>query len=262
MTKRLQDKVAIVMGAGCIGEGWGNGKATAVLFAREGARVVCVDRDEKSAQATAAIIAEEGGKAIAIRADVTSSSDIDQVARTTLEQYGRIDILQNNVGIGVTGPTEEMSDESWQRLIDVNLTGMFNCCRRIMPEIASGGAVVNISSVASIRIIDVPMVGYYATKAAVNQMTQALAIEYAQRGVRCNAVLPGLMNTPMIIEPYRDVYDNFDDMIAQRNAMCPTGSMGDAWDVAHASLFLASSEAKYITGALLPVDGGISCKVG
>ena len=106
------------------------------------------------------------------------------------------------------------------------------------------------------------MIGYYATKGAVNQMTQALAIEYAKRGVRCNAVLPGLMHTPMIVEPYRDVYDNIDDMIAQRNAMCPTGSMGDAWDVAHASLFLASSEAKYITGALLPVDGGISCKVG
>ena len=262
MSGRLQDKVAIVMGAGCIGEGWGNGKATAVLFAREGASVVCVDRDEKAAQATAAIIDEEGGNAFAIRADVTSTADIDQVARATLERYGRIDILQNNVGIGETGPTETMSDESWQRLIDINLTGMFNSCRRIMPEIAAGGAVVNISSVASIRIIGVPMVGYYATKGAVNQMTQALAIEYAKRGVRCNAVLPGLMHTPMIVEPYRDVYDNIDDMIAQRNAMCPTGSMGDAWDVAHASLFLASSEAKYITGALLPVDGGISCKVG
>lgn len=262
MSGRLQDKVAIVMGAGCIGEGWGNGKATAVLFARQGASVVCVDRDEKAAQATAAIIDEEGGKAFAIRADVTSAADIDAVVRTTLERYGRIDILQNNVGIAETGPTETMSDESWQRQIDVNLTGMFNSCRRIMPEIAPGGAVVNISSVASIRIIGVPMVGYYATKGAVNQMTQALAIEYAKRGVRCNAVLPGLMHTPMIIEPYRDVYDGIDDMIAQRNAMCPTGSMGDAWDVAHASLFLASSEAKYITGALLPVDGGISCKVG
>ena len=122
--------------------------------------------------------------------------------------------------------------------------------------------MVNISSVASIRVIGVPMVGHYATKGAVNQMTQALAIEYAQRGVRCNAVLPGLMHTPMIVEPYRAVYDDIDDMIAKRNAMCPTGSMGDAWDVAYASLFLASPEAKYITGALLPVDGGISCKCG
>lgn len=262
MSGRLQDKIAIVMGAGCIGEGWGNGKATAVLFAREGARVVCVDRDEKAAQATVAIIQEEGGEAFAMRGDVTSPIDIDVVTRATLERYGRIDILQNNVGIAETGPTESMSDESWQRHLDVNMTGMFNCCRRIMPEMAQGGAVVNISSVASIRIIGVPMIGYYATKGAVNHMTQALAIEYAKRGVRCNAVLPGLMHTPMIVEPYRDVYEDVDDMIAQRNAMCPTGSMGEAWDVAHASLFLASSEAKYITGALLPVDGGISCKCG
>lgn len=262
MSRRLQDKVAIVMGAGCVGEGWGNGKATAVLFAREGARVVCVDRNADAAETTTSIIREEGGEAVAMRADITSAADVDTVTRATLERYGRIDILQNNVGIAKTGPTETMTDESWQRHLDVNLTGMFNCCRRIMPEIAPGGAVVNISSVASIRVIGVPMVGYYATKGAVNQMTQALAIEYAQRGVRCNAVLPGLMHTPMIVEPYRAVYDDIDDMIAKRNAMCPTGSMGDAWDVAYASLFLASPEAKYITGALLPVDGGISCKCG
>lgn len=261
MTGRLHNKVAIVMGAGCVGEGWGNGKATAVLFAREGAQVICVDR---KAEATAAIIRSEGGAAVAHRADVTRTDDVDAVARAALERYGQIDILQNNVGIAETGPTEDVTDDSWQRVVDVNLTGVFNGCRRIMPEIArtGRGAVVNVSSIASIRVIGVPMTSYYATKGAVNQLTQALAIEYATRGVRCNAVLPGLMHTPMIVEPYRDVYADVDDMIVKRNAMCPTGKMGDAWDVANASLFLASEEAKYVTGVLLPVDGGISCKCG
>lgn len=265
MAGRLQGKVAVVMGAGCAGEGWGNGKATAVLFAREGATVVCVDRNLDSAEATAALIAGENGTATALKADVTSADDIDRMARKVLADHGRIDVLQNNVGIAdpVTA-TADVTEESWDRVMDVNIKGVFLACRRIMPEIArnGGGAVVNVSSVASIRVIGVPMASYYASKAAVNHFTAAMAIEYARRGVRCNAVLPGLMNTPMIREPYKDVYDDFEDMVAQRDAMVPTGKMGDAWDVAHASLFLASDDAGYITGALLPVDGGISVRCG
>ncbi|MGV6872575.1 SDR family NAD(P)-dependent oxidoreductase [Pseudochelatococcus sp. B33] len=265
MLGRLQDKVAVVMGAGCAGEGWGNGKATAVLFAREGARVVCIDHNLESAEATVDIIRAEGGKAVAMRADVTSAEHIDRVTKDVLSDFGHIDVLQNNVGIADTVcATEAVSEASWDRVMDVNIKGIFLTCRRIMPEMARrrGGAVVNVSSLASIRIIGVPMASYYASKAAVNQFTQAVAIEYATRGVRCNAVLPGLMNTPMIVDPYKYVYQDVDDMIARRDAMVPTGKMGDAWDVAHASLFLASDDASYVTGVLLPVDGGMSCKCG
>jgi len=265
MSKRLEGKIAVVMGAGCIGEGWGNGKATAVLFSREGAVVACVDRNLDAAEETAKVIVGEGGMAFAVRADVTSAGDIDVVTKDVLSRHGRIDILQNNVGIAdpVT-PTEQVTEDSWDRVLDVNLKGVFLTCRRIMPEMAKNGsgAVVNVSSLASIRVIGLPMVSYYASKAGVNHLTQALAVEYAPAGLRCNAVLPGLMNTPMIYEPYKNVYDNLDDMIARRDAMVPTGKMGDAWDVANASLFLASDEAKYINGALLPVDGGMSAKCG
>ncbi len=263
MARRLEGRIAVVMGAGCVGEGWGNGKATAVLFAREGAVVACVDRDLEAADETARIIDGEGGTAFAMRADVTSAEDIDGMTKEVLARHGRIDVLQNNVGIAdpVT-PTAQVTEESWDRVLDVNLKSVFLACRRIMPEMAKNGsgAVVNVSSLASIRVIGLPMASYYASKAGVNHLTQALAIEYAGEGLRCNAVLPGLMNTPMIREPYKNVYDDLEDMIARRDAMVPTGKMGDAWDVANASLFLASDEAKYVNGALLPVDGGLSAR--
>lgn len=265
MSGRLEGRIAVVMGAGCIGEGWGNGKATAVLFAREGAAVACVDRNLDAADETARFINGEGGTAFAMYADVTTAKDIDRVTKEILSRHGRIDILQNNVGIAdpVT-PTEHVTEESWDRVLDVNLKSVFLTCRRIMPEMVKNGsgAVVNVSSLASIRVIGLPMASYYASKAGVNHLTQALAVEYARAGLRCNAVLPGLMNTPMIRQPYENVYDNLDDMIARRDAMVPTGKMGDAWDVANASLFLASDEAKYVNGALLPVDGGLSAKCG
>jgi len=264
MSQRLKDKIAFVMGAGCVGEGWGNGKATAVLFAREGARVICVDRDLASAQRTVAIIEEEGGRAEALRADITSAADIDTAVSAAISRHGRIDILQNNVGIAEPGGPEAIDEASWDRVMAVNLKGFFLTCQRVLPEMVKqgGGAIVNISSVASITTISVPMISYYSSKAGVNHFTRAVAVEYAARGIRCNAVLPGLMNTPMIVEPYKHVYDNVDDMIAKRDALVPMGKMGTAWDVAHASLFLASDDAKYISGALLPVDGALTCRTG
>ena len=264
MSQRLKDKIAFVMGAGCVGEGWGNGKATAVLFAREGARVICVDRDLASAERTVAIIEEEGGRAEALRADITSAADIDTAVSAAISRHGRIDILQNNVGIAEPGGPEAIDEASWDRVMAVNLKGFFLTCQRVLPEMVKqgGGAIVNISSVASITTISVPMISYYSSKAGVNHFTRAVAVEYAARGIRCNAVLPGLMNTPMIVEPYKHVYDNVDDMIARRDALVPMGKMGTAWDVAHASLFLASDDAKYISGALLPVDGALTCRTG
>jgi len=264
MAERLKEKIAFVMGAGCIGEGWGNGKATSVLFAREGATVICVDRDLPSAERTAAIIRGEGGKAEALRADITSASDIDAAVSETIGRHGRIDVLQNNVGIAEPGGPEAIDEASWDRVMDVNLKGFFLTCKRVLPEMArqNSGAIVNVSSVASITTISVPMISYYSSKAAVNHFTRAIAVEYAAKGIRCNAVLPGLMNTPMIVEPYKHVYASVDDMIAKREAMVPMGKMGTAWDVAHASLFLASDDAKYVTGALLPVDGALTCRTG
>jgi NAD(P)-dependent dehydrogenase (short-subunit alcohol dehydrogenase family) len=264
MTQRLKDKIAFVMGAGCVGEGWGNGKATAVLFAREGATVICVDRDLASAQRTVGIIQGEGGKAEALRADITSFLDIDSAVGDAVGRHGRIDILQNNVGIAEPGGPETIDEASWDRVMSVNLKGFFLTCKRVLPEMVrqGSGAIVNVSSVASITTISVPMISYYSSKAGVNHFTRAVAVEYASKGVRCNAVLPGLMNTPMIVEPYKQVYDSVDDMIAKRDAMVPMGKMGTAWDVAHASLFLASDEAKYVSGVLLPVDGALTCRTG
>jgi NAD(P)-dependent dehydrogenase (short-subunit alcohol dehydrogenase family) len=264
MTRRLEGKIAMVMGAGCIGEGWGNGKATAVLFAREGATVVCVDRNLESAEQTATIIKDEGGRAQAIRADITSAADIDSAVSKTLGDHGRIDVLQNNVGIGGPGGPEAIDEASWDLVFNVNLKGVFLTCKRVLPEMVKqgGGAIVNVSSVASITTINVPMISYCSSKAGLNHFTRAIAVEYAPKRVRCNAVLPGLMNTPMIVEPYKHVYGSVEDMIAKRDAMVPTGKMGTAWDVAHASLFLASDDAKYVSGVLLPVDGALTCRSG
>jgi NAD(P)-dependent dehydrogenase (short-subunit alcohol dehydrogenase family) len=210
MSQRLKDKIAFVMGAGCVGEGWGNGKATAVLFAREGATVICVDRDLASAERAVAIITEEGGRAEALRADITSAADIDAAVGAAISRHGRIDILQNNVGIAEPGGPEHIDEASWDRVMAVNLKGFFLTCQRVLPEMVKqgGGAIVNVSSVASITTISVPMISYYSSKAGVNHFTRAVAVEYAPKGIRCNAVLPGLMNTPMIVEPYKHVYDS------------------------------------------------------
>jgi NAD(P)-dependent dehydrogenase (short-subunit alcohol dehydrogenase family) len=180
-----------------------------------------------------------------------------------MQAYGRIDILHNNVGILAVGGPEETSEELWDRHIAVNVKSMFLTCKYVLPIMVrqGRGAIVNISSIASIRYTGYPSVAYNASKGAVNQLTQNIAVQYASKGIRANCVLPGLMNTPMIREPLKDAYGpgGAEEMVRQRDALVPLGKMGEAWDVAYASLFLASGEAKYITGALLVVDGGLSC---
>jgi NAD(P)-dependent dehydrogenase (short-subunit alcohol dehydrogenase family) len=262
MVGRLRDRVALVAGAGCISDDWGNGNATAVLYAREGARVVCVDRNHHAAQRTRDLILAEGVDAIAIEADITASAAVDEAVRRGIEAFGRIDILHNNVGIIEMGGPEQTDEATWDRVMAVNVKGFYLTCRRVLPFMTAqgGGAIVNVSSIASNRWLGVPAVTYYTSKAAVNQLTQTIAVQYAAKGIRCNAVLPGLMNTPMVVEPYRAIYGSVEALVAARDAMCPTGKMGTPWDVAYASLFLASDEAKYVNGALLPVDGGLSCK--
>jgi NAD(P)-dependent dehydrogenase (short-subunit alcohol dehydrogenase family) len=264
MPGRLQDKVAIVTGAGSSGPGWGNGKATAVLFAREGAHVVAVDLVREAVEETVGIIRGEGHRGEAHVADVTRAADVERVVGACIAAHGRIDILHNNVGIVEVGGAAAASEESWDRVVDVNLTSMFLTCKAVLPhmERQGKGAIVNISSISGIRWLGVPYVSYAATKAGILGLTQSIALEYAKKGVRANAILPGLMNTPMIVKPLSGAYGgSFDAMLAARSAQCPTGKMGDAWDVAYAALYLASDEAKYVTGAQLVVDGGLSCKV-
>ncbi len=264
MGERLKDKVAIVTGAGSIGPGWGNGKATAVLFAREGAEVFAVDINLAAAEETKIIIDAEGGRCAIRATDVSKASDVEAMVDSCLETYGRVDILHNNVGIVEVGGCVEASEESWDRVNDVNLKSVFLTCKYVLPhmEAQGGGAIVNISSIASTRWLGVPYVSYSATKGGINQITKSIAIQYAKKNIRANAILPGFMNTPMVVEGLADAYAGGDveKMIEIRDNLCPTGKMGDAWDVAYAALFLASDESKYITGTELVVDGGLTCK--
>ncbi len=264
MKGRLEDRVAIVTGAGSTGDGWGNGKAIAVLFAREGAKVFAVDIRAEAAHATTDIISREGGEAVSFVADVSKSNQVEALIEQCRMRYGRVDILVNNVGVLAAGGPEEISEEIWNRHIDINVKGVFLTCKYALPIMVGQGkgVIVNISSIASIRYTGYPSVAYNTSKGALNQLTQNIAVQYAPKGVRANCVLPGLMDTPMIREPLKNAYGSggVEEMIRLRNAQIPMGKMGDCWDVAYASLFLASDEAKYITGAFLVVDGGLTSK--
>lgn len=273
MADRLKGKVAIVAGAGSIGPGWGNGKATAALFARQGARVVCADLNRDAAEETARIIRDEGGEAFAIRTDVTNDAEVAELVAQTLARYGRIDVLDNNVGIAEVGTVVDLDEKVWERVFKVNVTGAFLTMKHVIPVMerqfhteGQGGSIVNISSIASIRHTGVPYASYSATKAAVNQLTRTTAVQYAPVKVRVNAILPGLMKTPMVEHSagLAQVYGKGDveKMWAARDAQVPLGHMGEAWDVANAALFLASDESRYVTGIELVVDGGVTLKYG
>jgi NAD(P)-dependent dehydrogenase (short-subunit alcohol dehydrogenase family) len=264
MAGRLNGKVAMVTGAGSSGPGWGNGKAISVLFAREGARVFALDVRPDAVEETRSIVIAEGGECVSYSADVSKGEAVRTSVQRCVEHYGHIDVLVNNVGILAVGGPEEISEEVWDRHLEVNLKSMFLTAKYVLPIMLrqARGAIVNISSIASIRYTGYPSVAYNASKGAVNQLTQNIAVQYASKGIRANCVLPGLMNTPMIREPLQNAYGpgGVEAMVRQRDALVPLGKMGEAWDVAFAALFLASDEAKYITGALLVVDGGLTCK--
>ena len=265
MAQRLQGKTAIVTGAGSIGPGWGNGKAAAVLFAREGAKVLAADINPKAAEETRAIIAGEGGRAEAIACDVSRADQVEAMVTRCIQSFGRVDILHNNVGIMATGGPVELAEADWDRLVQVNIKSMFLTCKYVLPQMEKqgGGTIVNIASIAGIRYLGVPYIAYNTTKGAVMPFTRSVALQYARANIRCNCILPGLMDTPMVEHSLAGAYaaGDIEKMKAIRDAQCPMGRMGDAWDVAHAALFLASDEAKYITGAELVVDGGLTCRV-
>lgn len=258
---RVAGKVALVFGGGSAGPGWGNGKAAAMVYAREGARVAVVDIRREAAEETRGRLRAEGFDAESYAADVTDAQAVAAVVRQVRERFGAIDILHNNVGITRMGSVVEMDEATWQQVIDTNLTGVFLTCKHVVPVMLEQGrgAIVNISSLASQQINSYPYMPYYAAKAGLNHFTRALAVQYAARGIRANAVLPGVIDTPLIHQQIAGQFASTEEMLRTRNAASPMGRMGQAWDVAYTALFLASDEARYVTGVCIPVDGGKAC---
>jgi NAD(P)-dependent dehydrogenase (short-subunit alcohol dehydrogenase family) len=257
---RLRGKVAIVTGAGTVAAGMGNGKATALLFAREGARIAAVDVNRAAAEATAAEIGAAGGEAIALAGDVSRAADVAAIVEAVVARFGRIDILHNNVGIERPGDPVSTSEDDWDRVHEVNLKGPFLLCKHVIPhmERQGGGAIINISSVASLRWSPVPYFPYHTSKAALNHMTRVIARQYAARGIRCNAILPGMIDTPHVRHNFAGQPDVETEVMRRRDKACPMGRQGTPWEVANAALFLASDEASYVTGIELVVDGGLT----
>ena len=270
MSDRLAGKRAVVVGAGQTpGETIGNGKATALLFAREGAEVLCVDRVLARAEETAAEIVDDGGAATALAADITDAEQAASITAAALDRMAGIDVLVNNVGIGLAGPSSDgpahlCDEDAFDRTLDVNLKAMWFTIKAAIPAMrdAGGGSIVNISSLASLGGSN--QLAYEISKAGVNRLTLHVANGNAKYGVRCNAILPGLMDTPMAIEGIAKATGrSVEETRAQRDQRVPLrGRMGTGWDTGNAALFLASDESQFVTGVLLPVDGGMSARIG
>ena len=269
--ERLASKVAVVVGAGqSAGAGpgdetIGNGRAVAMLFAREGAQVLAVDRDPVSLQETRDLITSAGGSVQTLVADITDEEQVEKIAPACLDAFGSIDILHNNVGIGTgDGSVNRLEREVWDQIFSVNVTGMYLTCKHVIPTLRAngGGAIVNVSSIAAVATT--PLAAYKSSKAAVNALTQNLAAANFGHGIRVNAVMPGLMDTPMAIGSHSTALDIDPDRLrSKRNNLVPLGKQqGTGWDTAYAALFLASDEARFITGVLLAVDGGQTARVG
>ena len=266
MPGRLAGKTAVIVGAGQTpGETLGNGRAMALLFAREGARILCVDRVGDRADEIAALVVAEGGEASAMQADVIKATDVAGIMATATARLGRIDILVNNVGIGGgDGPAHRVEEAMFDRIIAVNLKGMWLVTKAVLAVMREqkAGAIVNISSLAA-RAGGI-QIAYEISKAGVNRLTAHVAISQARHGIRCNAVQPGLIDTPMAVAGIAGASGRSQaEVRAERDARVPLGGkMGTAWDTAHAALFLASDDARFITGAVLPVDGGMGARIG
>ena len=265
---RLDGQAAIVVGGGQTpGQTIGNGRATAITYARAGARVLVADRDLDAAAATVAEITAEGCDAVPFRADVTDEADIAAMVADACDRWGRLDILHNNVGISVAGGDAEISKiegEAFDRIMAINLKSMVLAIKHALPVMRGqqSGNIVNFSSTAAHE--DYPWVTYKASKAAAKAMTEQVALQNAPHGIRVNCIQPGLMNTPMAVDARMDAWNMpREEVVAMRDAKVPLGGkMGTAWDVANAALFLVSDEARFITGVTLMVDGGAHCRIG
>jgi NAD(P)-dependent dehydrogenase (short-subunit alcohol dehydrogenase family) len=264
MTKRLQDKVAIITGAGSVGPGWGNGRATAVRFAEEGAKVFAVDRDTERLAETIERVRDAGGSIQTHRCDVTNSAAVAAMTQACVDTWGRIDVLVNNVGGSARGGPVEMSEDVWDAQVDFNLKSVFLACKHVLPvmERQASGAIINVASTSGLRWTGAAQVAYAATKAAVIQLSRVVAVQYAAKGIRVNTVVPGQLHTPMVEARLAGQRTGGDVelLLQQRQARIPIGFMGDGRDTANAALFLASDEARFITGTEIVVDGGMTIR--
>lgn len=261
----LADRVAFITGCGSQGPGWGNGKAIAVTFARQGALIFGVDLNRDAADETRQIVEQEGGRFVTATGDVTDRAQVERLVGECLEAFGRIDILVNNVGLSLPGDPAAMSEETWDAQMDVNLKSAFLCCRAILPIMVQQGkgVVVSTASTAALRYTGKPQAAYAAAKAGLVQFSKVTAIDYARRGIRMNCVLPGLIETPLVAKLAQDFASDEtgatrEAFYERRHNQAPMGHMGEAFDVAHAALYLASDAAKYVTGTEIVVDGGLT----
>ena len=264
MSGRLQDKIAIVTGAGCVGPGWGNGRATCVRFAEEGAKIFAVDRDLDSVTETVERVKAAGGEIAVQQCNVTDNEAVAAMVAACLKRYGHIDVLVNNVGGSAAGGPVEMAEDVWDAQVDSNLKSVFLTCKHVLPvmEKQKAGSIVNLASTSALRWTGAAQVGYAATKAGVIQLSRVVAVQYAAKGIRVNTVVPGQLHTPMVearLAKQRAGGD-VEALLKARVARIPMGFMGDGRDTANAVLYLASDEARFVTGTEIVVDGGMTVR--
>jgi NAD(P)-dependent dehydrogenase (short-subunit alcohol dehydrogenase family) len=264
MSGRLQGRIAIVTGAGCIGPGWGNGRATAVRFAEEGAKIFAIDRNLDSVAETVERVTAVGGEIVTHQCDVTDSASVEIMAKACLGRFGRIDVLVNNVGGSAAGGPAEMSEDVWDAQVDSNLKSVFLTLKHVLPvmEQQKSGAVVNIASTSGLRWTGSAQVGYAATKAGVIQLSRVVAVQYADKGIRVNTVVPGQLHTPMVEARLagQRAGGNVEALLKSRLERIPIGFMGDGRDTANAALFIDSDEARFVRGTEIVVDGGMTVR--
>lgn len=261
---RLQDKIALVVGAGSVGPGWGNGRATAAIFAAEGATVAAVDINPDALQNTIDLIEAEGGKAKPFICDVTDSKSVKDMVAAVEKEFGRIDVLVNVVGGSRPGGAAEMTEEEWAKQLDFNLTSVYRTCHEVLPGMIerNSGSGINIASTSGTRFTGSPQVAYASTKAAVISFSRVSAVQYAKNGIRFNTVVPGQLHTPMVESRLagQRTGGDVDSLLKQRQARIPLGFMGDGRDTGYAALFLASDESRFVTGTEIVVDGGMTAR--
>ncbi len=264
MAGRLDGKIAIVTGAGCVGPGWGNGRATCVRFAEEGAKIFAVDLRADTMEETLSRVRAAGGEIEPYLCDVTDRAAVETMVAACIERFGGVDILVNNVGGSAKGGPTNLDEEGWDRQMDFNLKSVYLTCRSVLPHMSKqgSGAIVNTASTSGIRYTGSPQVAYAAAKAAIIHFSRVTAVEFAPKGVRVNTVVPGQLHTPMVetrLAGQRSGGD-VDALLASRVKRIPLGWMGDGRDTANAALFLCSDEARFVTATEIIVDGGMSAR--